>query len=166
MFSEKHKTLAAKALDGAVAKGVRITTVETVTSGLVAACITSVSGASKTFERGFILYHDSAKATGLGVDEQIPAKFGAVSAEVTKALAEGGLANSGAGICVSVTGYAGPGGGNAKDPVGTCYIAVAKEGGETKVIRSQFSGDRNDVRLSAVADALDLLGQSLADVSD
>jgi PncC family amidohydrolase len=166
MFSEKHKTLAAKALNGAVSKGVRIATVETVTSGLLAASITSVSGASKTFERGFILYHDSAKATGLGVDEEIPAKFGAVSAEVTKALAEGGLENSGAGICVSVTGYAGPGGGNTKDPVGTCYIAVAKHGGETNVKRSQFSGDRDDVRMSAVASALEMLGQCLEGGSD
>lgn len=156
MFSEQTKSLAANVLDGARAAGIRVTTVETVTSGLVAAALTSVSGASSIVERGFILYHDSAKATGLGVSEEVSRTHGAVSAPVTQGLAEGGLANSTAGISISVTGYAGPTGGNERDPVGTCYVAVARPGRDTVVERHSCKGDRDAVRLAAVNAALSL----------
>ena len=155
------KKAAAAALDAAKAKDVRIVAVETVTSGLVSACLTSVSGASRIFERGFVLYHDSAKATGLGVKEEISSRFGAVSAEVTRALAEGGLAHSGAGVSVAVTGYAGPGGGNKQDPVGTCYIAVASSDSETIVERHCLTGERDDVRCGAMMAALRLVPRVL-----
>ena len=156
MFPERTKELAASVLDGARKAGIRVTTVETVTSGLVAAALTSVSGASSIVERGFILYHDSAKATGLGVSEEVSRTHGAVSAEVTKGLAEGGLANSTAGIAIAVTGYAGPTGGNDKDPVGTCYVSVSREGQETVVERHLCDGNRDEVRLAAVEAALKL----------
>src|ERR1700748_1421834 len=109
---------AAAALDAAKKKGVRLATAETVTAGLVSACLTSVSGASQIFDRGYVLYHESAKATGLGVDEDVSKQHGAVSAEVTQGLAEGLLSNSGAAVTVAITGYAGPGGGDAKNPGG------------------------------------------------
>ena len=156
MFPERTMELAAGVLNGARKAGIRVATVETVTSGLVAAALTSVSGASSIVERGFILYHDSAKATGLGVNEEISRKNGAVSAEVTSGLAEAGLANSTAGITIAVTGYAGPTGGNDKDPVGTCYVSVSREGQETVVERHLCGGNRDRVRLAAVDAALKL----------
>ncbi|NBS57062.1 MAG: CinA family protein, partial [Betaproteobacteria bacterium] len=140
----------------AKAANVRIATAETCTAGLVSGCLTSVSGASQIFERGFVLYHDSAKATGLGVAEEISRAHGAVSAEVTQGLAEGALKNSTAGV------YAGPGGGNEKNPVGTCYIAAARTGVPTLVERHVFPGDRDGVRLAAVGAALDLVVKRLA----
>jgi nicotinamide-nucleotide amidase len=82
-----------------------------------------------------------------------------VSAEVTKGLAEGALAHSTAGVSVAVTGYAGPGGGNADNPVGTVYIAAARRDGPTTVERHHFKGDRDQVRLAAVGAALDLLAR-------
>src|SRR3972149_9519916 len=84
MFPDELLQQAAKALDLAKAGNVRIATAETCTAGLGSSCLTSVPGASKVFERGFVLYHDSAKATGLGVPESIARTHGAVSAEVTK----------------------------------------------------------------------------------
>ncbi len=161
MFSKDLLDRAAKALELAGAKGMRIATAETCTAGLVSSCLTSVPGASRIFERGFVLYHDTAKATGLGVAETVSRAHGAVSAEVTKGLAEGALANSGAGVTVAVTGYAGPGGGSEKNPVGTIYVAAARRGAETLVERHQFSGDRDAVRLSAVGAALDVLTRQL-----
>ncbi len=157
MFSKELLDRAAQALELARGRGVRIATAETCTAGLISACLTSVPGASQVFERGFALYHDSAKATGLGVAESISRTHGAVSAEVTRGLAEGALANSGAGIAVAVTGYAGPGGGNAKNPVGTVYVAAARKDADTLVERHVFSGDRDAVRLQAVGAALDIL---------
>ena len=157
MFAKELLDRAARALEAARSKGVRIATAETCTAGLVSSCLTSVPGASQVFERGFVLYHDSAKATGLGVPEATSKAHGAVSAEVTRGLAEGALTHSGAGVAVAVTGYAGPGGGNEKNPVGTVYVAAARSNSDTLVERNVFSGDRDAVRLQAVAAALDIL---------
>ena len=162
MFPDELLQQAAKALDLARAGNVRIATAETCTAGLVSSCLTSVPGASKVFERGFVLYHDSAKATGLGVPESIARTHGAVSAEVTKGLAEGALAHSTAGVAVAVTGYAGPGGGNAKNPVGTVYVAAARKDADTIVERHLFSGDRDAVRTQAVKAALVVLVRILS----
>jgi nicotinamide-nucleotide amidase len=162
MFPHTALDRAAQALQLASAQAVRIVTAETCTAGLVSSCLTSVPGASKTFERGFVLYHDSAKATGLGVPEAVSRQYGAVSAEVTKGLAEGALAHSTAGISVAVTGYAGPGGGNEKNPVGTVYVAAARKGAETLTERHVFSGDRDAVRIQAVSAALTLLVRRLS----
>jgi nicotinamide-nucleotide amidase len=157
MFARELLERAAKALEAARAQGMRIATAETCTAGLVSSCLTSVPGASQVFERGFVLYHDSAKATGLGVPEAISKAHGAVSAEVTRGLAEGALTHSGAGVAVAVTGYAGPGGGNEKNPVGTVYVSAALRNGDTLVERHVFTGARDGVRLQAVAAALDIL---------
>ena len=92
MYPQTLLDKAARALQSAKAAGVRIATAETCTAGLVSGCLTSVPGASQIFERGFVLYHDSAKATGLGVSEAVSRAHGAVSAEVTQGLAEGALA--------------------------------------------------------------------------
>ena len=157
MFPDELLRQAAQALDLAKAQDMRIATAETCTAGLVSSCLTSVPGASKIFERGFVLYHDSAKATGLGVPESTAQTHGAVSAEVTRGLAEGALAHSTAGVAVAVTGYAGPGGGNARNPVGTVYVAAAKRNADTLVERHLFSGDRDAVRTQAVGAALAVL---------
>lgn len=162
MFPEELLHQAAEALGLAKAQDIRIATAETCTAGLVSSCLTSVPGASKVFERGFVLYHDSAKATGLGVPESIARTHGAVSAEVTKGLAEGALAQSTAGVAVAVTGYAGPGGGNAENPVGTVYVAAAKKNADTLVERHVFSGDRDAVRTQAVGAALAVLVRVLS----
>lgn len=161
MFPTELLDTAARALALAKDAGIRIATAETVTAGLVSACLTSVSGASQVFERGFVLYHDSAKATGLGVPESVGKEHGAVSAEITQGLAEGALKHSSAGVAVAVTGYAGPGGGNARNPVGTCFIAAARNGRPTLVERHVFGGDRNAVRMAAVGAAVALLVKQL-----
>lgn len=152
---------AAAALDAAKRKGILLATAETVTAGLLSSCLTSVSGASQIFDRGYVLYHESAKANGLGVAEEISAQFGAVSAEVTCGLAEGLLTNSSAAVTVAVTGYAGPGGGNAANPIGTIYIAAARRDAPLLVERHVFSGGRDNVRLSAVAAAIRLLTKQI-----
>jgi nicotinamide-nucleotide amidase len=162
MFAKPTLDRAAQALQLASAQALRIATAETCTAGLVSSCLTSVPGASKTFERGFVLYHDSAKATGLGVPEAVSRQHGAVSGEVTKGLAEGALGHSTAGVAVAVTGYAGPGGGNEKNPVGTVYVAAARKGADTRVERHVFSGDRDAVRMQAVDAALGLLVRQLS----
>jgi nicotinamide-nucleotide amidase len=162
MFPTNQLERASTALTLAKNAGIRIATAETVTAGLVSACLTSVSGASQVFERGFVLYHDSAKATGLGVPEAVAQEHGPVSGPITQGLAEGALRNSTAGVAVAVTGYAGPGGGNEKNPVGTVFVAAARSNRPTLVERHVFSGDRNAVRLAGVGAALDVLIKQLS----
>ena len=161
LFPKSLLEAAAQTLSAAKARGLRLATAETVTAGLVSACLTSVSGASETFERGYVLYHSSAKATGLGVSDEVSARHGAVSAEVTRGLATGALANSQAGVAVAVTGYAGPGGGSAANPVGTVYIAAARHGAPILEARHVFPGSRDNVKLEAVAAAIDLLRRQI-----
>lgn len=160
-FPASALALATEALERARGAGIRIAAAETVTAGLVSACLTSVSGASGVFERGFVLYHESAKATGLGVAESVSARHGAVSEAVTRGLAEGLFAHSDAGASVAVTGYAGPGGGNARDPVGTIYVAAGRRGGAIAAERHVFAGGRDSVRLQAVEAAIRLLCRQL-----
>ena len=81
MFPDELLRQAAQALDLAKAKDMRIATAETCTAGLVSSCLTSVPGASKIFERGFVLYHDSAKATGLVIPE-VKGKIDGISVRV------------------------------------------------------------------------------------
>jgi nicotinamide-nucleotide amidase len=161
IFPEQLLAAAAATLEAARKKGIRLAAAETVTAGLVSACLTSVSGASQIFDRGYVLYHESAKATGLDVSETVSKQHGAVSAEVTQGLAEGLLSNSGAAVTIAVTGYAGPGGGNAKNPVGTIFIAAARKGVPILVERHVFSGSRDNVRLEAVAAAIRLLHRQI-----
>lgn len=161
IFPAELTEAAAEALSLARATGLRLATAETVTAGLVSACLTSVSGASETFERGYVLYHSSAKATGIGVSEAVAARYGAVSAEVTRGLAEGLLGHSQAGAGVAVTGYAGPGGGTPDNPVGTVYIAAAGRGRPVLEERHVFGGGRDEVRLQAVLAAIRLLQRHL-----
>lgn len=147
-------------IETAQRSGLKIAVVETVTGGLLAAALTAVSGASRVFERGFVLYHSDAKATGLAADPEIAGRFGAVSAEVTRALADGLFEHSDADVGIAVTGYAGPTGGNEANPVGTVYFAGfdrVKRVDSTK--RQVFGGDRNNVKLAAIEEAIDIIAQ-------
>jgi len=166
VFSQALLEQAAQVLAAAEAAAARIATVETCTAGLISACLTSVPGASQVFERGFVLYHSTAKASGLGVSESLAHRHGAVSAAVTEGLAEGALEQSQAGFSIALTGYAGPGGGNERDPVGTVYVAAAARDGDTLVERHVFAGDRETVRLAGVAAALDLLYRRITDTEN
>ncbi len=112
-------------------KGLLLATAESCTGGLVAALLTSIAGSSDVFERGFVTYSNRAKEELLGVDPGLLARFGAVSAEVARAMTEGALAHSAAQIALAVTGIAGPGGGSPEKPVGLVYFGVGQRGAIT-----------------------------------
>lgn len=135
----------------------KIVTAESCTGGLVAALLTEISGASEVFERGFVTYSDDSKTDLLGVLPETLADYGAVSAEVAEAMAEGALAYSLADIAVSITGIAGPSGATATKPVGLVFFALATRDGAMLHYRCDFKGDRGMVRLQSCAEALKLL---------
>ena len=141
----------------------KIATAESCTGGLIAGALTEIAGASDVFERGFVVYSNDAKTEALDVSAGQLEQFGAVSAEVAEALAQGAIAHSKADIAVSATGIAGPAGGTAIKPVGLVYIGIATREGAVFHYKCQFKGDRDDVRLQAVREALKLLLSSLGE---
>ncbi|PIE12725.1 MAG: damage-inducible protein CinA [Rhodobacterales bacterium] len=148
-------------LELARTKGIRIATAESCTGGLVSAALTEVPGSSDVFERGFVTYSNTAKIEMLGVAAQTLDRVGAVSEEVAREMAEGAVARSGAGMAVSITGIAGPGGSEFK-PEGRVCFGLASEGRVTDVETVEFGPrGRRYVRQAARDHALFLLLSAL-----
>lgn len=162
-YSDEALVAQAKALGTLLAaEGLMIATAESCTGGWVGQVLTSIPGSSKWFERGFITYTNLAKREMLGVSTDVIARFGAVSMQTARAMAEGALAHSRAQVALAITGIAGPGGGSEDRPVGTVWLAWLRAGGEPVTRRCQFTGDREAVRRQAVAEALQGVSQLLA----
>lgn len=137
--------------------GLRLATAESCTGGLIAAVLTAIPGSSDVVERGFVTYSNAAKSDLLAVDPAMIARVGAVSAEVAEAMVRGALARSRAEVALAVTGIAGPGGGTATKPVGLVFLAgLSRAGGEARIERHLFAGDRTAVRLASVRAAFAL----------
>jgi nicotinamide-nucleotide amidase len=145
------------------ARGLTLATAESCTGGLIAAALTAIPGSSATVLAGYVTYANPAKARMLGVPEAMLAEHGAVSAPVARAMAEGALRESGADLAVSCTGVAGPGGGSEAKPVGLDFIACARRGGEARVERQIFPGDRTAVRAATVDAAFALLRNAITE---
>ncbi|MBN1208320.1 MAG: CinA family nicotinamide mononucleotide deamidase-related protein [Myxococcaceae bacterium] len=141
--------------------GGTLSTAESCTGGLIAQQLTAVSGASNFFIGGAVTYSEKMKMAWAGVSPELLARHTAVSRETAIAMAEGVRVAVGTTHGISVTGYAGPTGGTAEDPVGTVYCALASEGRSTVCGRYSISGDRDRVRLFAASYALELLRQRL-----
>jgi nicotinamide-nucleotide amidase len=133
---------------------------ESCTGGLVAARITSVPGASRSFLGGAIVYSDTLKHAFAGVSPELIAQHGAVSAEVAKALANGIRLRTGATLGLGVTGIAGPTGATEDKPVGLVHIALS-DATKTESVEKNFRGDRQRVREWTTQQALDLLRRRL-----
>lgn len=143
-------------------RGLRLTTAESCTGGLVAGLITEIPGSSDVFERGFVTYSNAAKIELLGVPSAVLDRHGAVSAAVALAMAEGALKHAHADIAMSVTGIAGPEGGTAAKPVGLVYLAVERRGKQAQVHRCSFGAiGRHAVRLAAVSEGLRLIAEAV-----
>jgi len=132
-----------------------LATAESCTGGWVGQVITSVPGTSHWYDRGFITYSNAAKREMLGVSTDTLTRFGAVSEQTARAMAEGALQHSQARYTLSVTGIAGPEGGTPDKPVGYVCFAWAGHNQETRSGCLRFEGDRQQVRLQAVQHALE-----------
>jgi nicotinamide-nucleotide amidase len=157
MSSAALASKAAEVLDACRKAGLKVVTVESCTGGLVAATLTEIAGSSDVVERGFVTYSNDAKMELVGVPMDLMKAHGAVSEEVARAMAAGGLAKSRADIVVSVTGIAGPGGATATKPVGLVHLACARRGGAVVHECHVFPGNRAAVRWASVDAALSLI---------
>src|SRR5947209_96427 len=133
---------------------------ESCTGGLLAERLTSVSGSSRYFIGGAVVYSNELKTQLADVPADLIDVYGAVSEQVARALAEGIRKKCGTTLGLGVTGVAGPTGGSAEKPVGLVFHALASEGG-TEVIKRNFPGDRARIRWFASQQALDMVRRKL-----
>ena len=141
-------------------KKLSISTAESCTGGMVAATLISYPGISDVFKEGAVTYSNEAKMKRLGVKEETLNKFGAVSEETAREMAEGIAREAKTDIGISTTGIAGPGGGTEEKPVGLVYIGVCIKG-NVIVEKFNFTGDREAVRKKATMNALNILRKEL-----
>ena len=145
LLTERHETLAVA---------------ESLTGGMLTSALVDVPGSSNFLLEGAVTYSNEAKIKHLGVAPETLKRFGAVSEERAREMAEGMRAVSGADLALATTGIAGPDGGTPEKPVGTVYVALSYAGG-TQVKKLALWGDRARVRSVTVLHALDILRRLL-----
>lgn len=143
-----------------IARGLTVSVAESCTGGLLGHRLTNVPGSSAYFERGVLVYSNTAKQELLGVPEAVLRAHGAVSAPCAEAMAAGICRLGGSACGVAITGIAGPDGGTPTKPVGTVFIGLAVSG-RIAAHRFHFPGDRAAVKWQSAQMALDLLRRGL-----
>lgn len=139
------------------ASNAKLGVVESCTGGLLGATLTRLPGASDFFEGGVLTYSNRVKMKSVYVRESTLQQQGAVSQECVKEMANGGLVALDVDCCLSVSGIAGPTGGTAEKPVGTVWFGLAVRHKSIEAFHCVFQGDRELIRLQAVAKALEIL---------
>jgi nicotinamide-nucleotide amidase len=144
-------------------RGLSVATAESCTGGLIAERITDVPGSSAYFRGGVVAYSNEAKASLLGVPEDLLEAHGAVSEPVVRAMAEGARERFGSDLAVATSGISGPDGGTPEKPVGLVWIALARDAG-THTDSLVFPVDRSRHRMLSSQVALDWIRRSLLGV--
>ncbi len=137
-----------------------VATAESCTGGLIGDLLTNVPGSSGYYLGGVVAYSNRAKMNLLGVKEKTIDRYGAVSSQTVKEMADGVCRVMGADCGIAVSGIAGPSGGTEKKPVGLVYIGVVYQG-DSRVERWLFSGTRRLIKERSAYSALDLLRRVL-----
>ena len=144
-----------------IKQSLNISVAESCTGGRLSALLTSISGSSAYFDRGYITYSNQAKIDMLDVDAEILEQFGAVSEQTAFEMVDGVIQNSHSDIAVSITGIAGPTGGTVDKPVGmVCFGFCVKD--KYFVKTQHFSGDRETVVASSIDFAIQTLVNELS----
>jgi len=133
---------------------------ESVTGGRIAAALTSVPGASKSFAGAVVAYGNAVKIEQLGVAVATLQRHGAVSEETALEMARGARERLNATVALATTGIAGPAGGSAEKPVGLVWFALDDAAG-AKSRCAQFSGERAVIIGRATTTALGMLWRHL-----
>lgn len=156
-----EKTVEQRCYEALKARGMTFATAESCTGGLIAKRITDVPGASLVFMGGVVSYTDTVKHRVLDVPAEMLEEYGAVSAPVARAMAEGARKATTADLAVSVTGVAGPDRDERGNPVGTVYIGFSSPS-ETVAERFDFGEkSRAEIRALSAEEAFKLLEEKL-----
>src|SRR3982074_1029456 len=160
IFSRKGETIEQIVSYLLQMRSMTLAVAESCTGGLLAERITSLSGSSRYFLGGAVVYSNELKTQLAGVPAEMIERHGAVSREVAAALAEGIRYRCESTFGMGITGVAGPSGGTSEKPVGLVFHAVANSSG-TEVLQRNFLGDRKRIRRFASTMALDMLRRKL-----
>jgi nicotinamide-nucleotide amidase len=160
IFSRKGETIEQIVSYLLQMRSMTLAVAESCTGGLLAERITSLSGSSRYFLGGAVVYSNELKTQFANVPKGLINQHGAVSREVAAAMAEGIRKRCLASYGVGITGVAGPSGGTEQKPVGLVYIALAGEEG-TQVVERNFPGDRKRIRQFATQQALEMIRRAL-----
>jgi len=137
-----------------------ISVAESCTGGLISHSLTNISGSSKYFRLGLVLYSNHMKSNMLKISPKMISKFGAVSKEVALLMAKNIKAVADTDIGISATGIAGPLGGNKTKPLGTVFIAISYKN-KSLVKRFHFQGNRLQIKNKTKNQALLLIKKCL-----
>jgi len=138
-------------------KKLKVSFAESCTGGMLSSTITSISGSSKIFTLGLVVYSNQSKINILKIPKKIIMRHGAVSYEACLSMVKNLNKISKTNISVSITGVAGPKGGTKLKPVGLVYIGI-KKGNKTLVKKYIFKNKtRNSIQRTTVNKALNLI---------
>ena len=160
MIDDDVKAAATELLKACRKANLLLATVESCTGGLLVGSLTEIAGSSDVIDRGFVTYTDISKNELVGVPMNLFLKVGAVSEEVARAMASGGLSKSMADVAVGITGVAGPGQSENK-PAGLVHVCAARREGQILHERCLFDGNRTAVRKNSVLKAFELIHRVL-----
>ena len=156
LYGTDDDTLEEVTVNLLIKNNLKISTAESCTAGLIASKIGSVSGASAILDQAFVTYANEAKMKLVGVKQETLDKFGAVSEQTAKEMAEGVRVASNSDIGVSSTGIAGPDGGTKEKPVGLIYVGVSDKD-KTEVYKLNLNYNRNKNREMTALHALNFV---------
>jgi nicotinamide-nucleotide amidase len=160
VYSNDNSSLDEVAARLLMESGATLSLAESCTGGLVAARLTEIPGISAVFDRSVVTYSNRSKVGSLGVKQETLDKYGAVSEQTAREMAEGARRTSSADLGISITGIAGPDGGTLEKPVGLVYIALAHKDG-TIVKKLELWGSRNRIRNITCLHVFDMLRRHL-----
>ncbi|MEE9286410.1 MAG: competence/damage-inducible protein A [Dehalococcoidia bacterium] len=138
-----------------------LATMESCTGGLLANTITNVSGSSDYFRGGLVAYTTEMKIDW-GVDREIIAEHGVVSAECAREMARAVRERLGSDVGIGITGVAGPEP-QEEQPPGTIHIGLDAGFTVPQHISYQFAQGREAVKRRAVTTALALMRRAFQD---
>ena len=165
MFPIKIKNKAEKVFKLCLKKRIKLAFAESCTGGMLSSLITSFPNSSKIFSCGYVTYSNLSKEKMLGITKKELKKYGAVSIEIARSMAESAVVKANAEIGIGITGIAGPGGATKNKKVGDVYIASCRFENKKFFASMEESlvlkGTRESIRLATVESVLDLLLEEL-----
>ena len=141
-------------------KGWTLSIAESCTGGVICDRITNVSGSSDYFMGGMVTYSNESKAEHLSIPLGFIKKYGAVSPQVARRMAQGVRKAFHTTFGLSTTGVAGPTGGTKRTPVGRIFIGVAN-GRRTWVRKEDLEGNRREIKRKAAEKTLQFFYETL-----
>jgi len=165
LVTEKDISIEEHLLEELKLRNLTLSTAESCTGGGLGNRITNIPGSSDVFVGGVVAYSNEVKQKLLGVKESTLDRYGAVSKETAKEMAQGVRTLTGADIAVAITGIAGPGGKAPKKPVGLVFMHLASAHTDMAIYQI-FPGDRQMIKTRTINYTLNLIKEYLRNLDN